>query len=135
MGFVVQVIQALDRAPQPDEDRLIGGMLLACQLAGAILVRLAGLPVPGPVFGMVILLAGVVLGGVPESLRKVANGLLTHLPLFFVPAGVGLVTHGARLRADWLPLTVGIVFSTLVTMLVVGLMIQRLASRRGRDDR
>ncbi len=109
-------------------------IIFACQLAGELLVRAVGLPVPGPVLGMVILLAGVVLGGVPESLRKVANGLLTHLPLFFVPAGVGLVTHGARLRADWLPLTVGIVVSTLVTMLVVGLMIQRLAARRSRDE-
>lgn len=110
-------------------------LVFACQLAGELLVRLLGLPVPGPVVGMVILLAGVVAGGVPEGLRKVATGLLTYLPLFFVPAGVGLVTHGARLKADWLPLTVGIVVSTLATMLAVGWMLQRFASGRDPDER
>jgi holin-like protein len=108
-------------------------LVFACQLAGELLVRLLGIPVPGPVVGMVILLAGLVIGGVPEGLRKVGTGLLTYLPLFFVPAGVGLVTHGTRLRADWLPLAAGIVISTLATMLVVGLMMQRLAGR-GDDD-
>jgi holin-like protein len=108
-------------------------LIFACQLAGELLVRLLGIPVPGPVVGMVILLAGLVTGGVPEGLRKVGTGLLTYLPLFFVPAGVGLVTHGERLKADWLPLAAGIVISTLATMLVVGLMIQRF-SGRGDDD-
>ena len=109
--------------------------IFGCQLAGELLVRLLGLPVPGPVVGMVILLAGLAVGGVPANVRKVATGLLTWLPLFFVPAGVGLVTHGPRLKADWLPLSVGIVVSTLATMLVVGLLMQRLAGRGDDDDR
>ncbi len=108
---------------------MLGGLTLifGCQLAGEILVRLLGLPVPGPVFGMVILLAGIVVGGVPEGLRQVASGLLRYLPLFFVPAGVGLITHGDRLRSDWLPLGLAILVSTLATLALVGWMLQRLA--------
>lgn len=107
-------------------------VIFGCQLAGELVVRLLGLPVPGPVLGMAILLAGLVAGGVPEGVRRVATGLLTYLPLFFVPAGVGLVTHGPRLRADWWPLAAGIVASTLLTLLVVGLIMQRVG--RGDDD-
>ncbi|MEJ2514904.1 MAG: CidA/LrgA family protein [Gammaproteobacteria bacterium] len=102
-------------------------LVFACQLAGEVLVRLLGLPVPGPVLGMVILLAGVVAGGVPTGLREVASGLLRYLPLFFVPAGVGLITHGDRLRSDWLPLGLGILVSTLATLALVAWLLQRLA--------
>lgn len=107
-------------------------LIFACQLAGEVLVRLLGLPVPGPVLGMVLLLAGLVAGGGPsEGLRTAGYGLLRYLPLFFVPAGVGLVTHGERLASDRLPLLAGIVVSTLATMVVVGWLVERRA--RGED--
>lgn len=107
-------------------------LIFACQLAGEVLVRLLGLPVPGPVLGMVLLLAGLVAGGGPsEGLRTAGHGLLRYLPLFFVPAGVGLVTHGDRLAGAWLPLLAGIVVSTLATMVVVGWLVERRA--RGED--
>ena len=109
-------------------------LVFACQLAGEAAARLLDLPVPGPVLGMIVLLIGLVLGGVPRGVRRVARGLLTYLPLFFVPAGVGLVTHGARLRADWLALAAGIVGSTLLTMLIVGWLVQRLAVNADGDD-
>ena len=103
-------------------------LIFVCQLAGEALVRLLGVPFPGPVAGMVILLLGLVVGGGPSAkLRGAGTGLLNYLPLFFVPAGVGLVAHGARLRADWLPILLAIVGSTLLTMLLVGWLIARHA--------
>jgi len=104
-------------------------LIFLCQLAGETLVRLLGIPVPGPVAGMVILLLGLVVAGGPgKTLRRAGTGLLGYLPLFFVPAGVGLVTHGARLRTDGVPLLAAIVGSTLLTMVLVGWMIQRYAA-------
>jgi holin-like protein len=103
-------------------------LIFLCQLAGEALVRLFGVPVPGPVAGMVILLLGlVVAGGPPAAVRRAGTGLLGHLQLFFVPAGVGLIAHGARLKADWFPILLAIVGSTLLTMLVVGWLIARYA--------
>jgi holin-like protein len=93
-----------------------------------------GVPFPGPVAGMVILLLGLVAaGGPPEGLRRAGTGLLAYLPLFFVPAGVGLIAHGARLRADWLPILLAIVGSTLLTMVVVGWLIARHADPEAAD--
>ena len=103
-------------------------LIFICQLAGETLVRLLGVPFPGPVAGMVILLFGlVVAGGPPEGLRRAGHGLLAYLPLFFVPAGVGLIAHGERLRADWFPILLAIVGSTLLTMVLVGWLIARFA--------
>ncbi len=103
-------------------------LIFICQLAGEALVRLLGVPFPGPVAGMVILLLLLVFAGGPaEGVRRAGTGLLTYLPLFFVPAGVGLITHGARLRTDWFPILLAIVGSTLLTMLLVGWLIARHA--------
>ena len=103
-------------------------LIFICQLAGEALVRLLGVPFPGPVAGMVILLLGlVVAGGPPEGLRRAGHGLLAYLPLFFVPAGVGLIAHGERLRADWFPILLAIVGSTLLTMVLVGWLIAHFA--------
>ena len=103
-------------------------VIFLCQLAGEALARMLAAPVPGPVVGMVILLAGLaVAGGPSDALRRAGTGLLHHLPLFFVPAGVGLIAHGARLRADWFPILLAIVGSTLLTMVLVGWLIARQA--------
>jgi len=105
-------------------------LVFICQLAGEALVRLLGVPFPGPVAGMVILLLLLVVAGGPsDSVRRAGTGLLTYLPLFFVPAGVGLITHGARLRTDWFPILLAIVGSTLLTMLLVGWLIGRHAGK------
>lgn len=112
--------------------------LLACQLAGEALVRLAGLPVPGPVVGLVLLLVALtalrpLIGGVPDALEKVTGGLLSHLSLLFVPAGVGVMVHAQRIKADWLPLAVALVASTILTIAVsavVFVLVDRALARR-----
>jgi len=59
-----------------------------------------------------------VLGKVPDSLSTAAGGLLSHLSLLFVPAGVGIMVHADRIAAEWLPIMLALVLSTLVTMTV-----------------
>ncbi len=104
-------------------------LLLACQLAGESLQRLLGLPLPGPVIGLVLLLFLLaVRREVWPALATTAKGLLQHLTLLYVPAGVGLMVHLERLRAEWLPLLVALVGSTLLTLLVT-VAVFRLVSR------
>ncbi|NIQ25900.1 MAG: CidA/LrgA family protein, partial [Gammaproteobacteria bacterium] len=41
-------------------------VLLVCQLAGEVIARASGIPLPGPVIGMAILFFGLMIrGGVP----------------------------------------------------------------------
>ena len=78
-------------------------VLLVFQLVGEVLSR-AALPVmPGPVLGLVLLLvAMVVFPRLAEAIRPTANGILSHLSLLFVPAGVGVAPGGRPgYRSGW----------------------------------
>lgn len=106
-------------------------LLLLCQLAGELGVRLSNLPVPGPVAGMLLLFLGLVLRRkVPDPVAPVAGTLLRHLSLLFVPAGVGIVTHLERIRSEWLALGAALLGSTLLTLIVTALVF-RLMARLG----
>lgn len=112
-------------------------LLLLCQLSGEIFVVWSGLPVPGPVVGMAVLFVGLALRGrVPVGLGRVVDGLLAHLSLLFIPAGVGVMLHIAMLREEWLAISVALVLSTVLTILVTGLLmtvlIRQLERKRGR---
>jgi putative effector of murein hydrolase LrgA (UPF0299 family) len=106
-------------------------LLLLCQLAGESLARLLQLPVPGPVLGMILLLALLMLR--KRSLQVVeatADTLLANLILMYVPACVGLMAHLETLEAEWLPIAAAVAGSTLLT-LVVTVLVFRLAAGRG----
>lgn len=101
-------------------------LLLLFQLLGEATVRLLQLPVPGPVAGMALLLLGLLWRGGPgRRLAQAANHLLQHLSLLFVPAGTGLVAHLSLLRAEWLPISVSLLFSTVLTMAVTAWCLHR----------
>lgn len=93
--------------------------LLVFQLIGEVSIRLFDWPVPGPVLGMLLLfLVLLVVRHVPAALDTASTGLLGHLSLLFVPAGVGIMVHADRLLAEWLPIVAVLLVTTLLTMLV-----------------
>ena len=118
---------------------MIGAMavLLGLQLVGEVAVQVSGLPIPGPVVGMVLLFIALRWReSLPEALRATAETLLSHLSLLFIPAGVGIIQHGARLADEWLALLAAMVLSTLITVAVTALVMQwiiRLQRRARRD--
>ena len=98
-------------------------LILICQLAGEFTVEALGLPVPGPVLGMLLLfLFLVVKRSVPTELSQVSAGLLNNLSLMFVPAGVGVMVHFKLLGEDVLPISVALIFSTVLTIAVTALL-------------
>lgn len=103
--------------------------LILCQFLGEIIARGAGLPLPGPVLGLVILLGFLILRDrAPDpELGQTAGWLLRNFGLLFVPAGVGIVTQLDVLGANWLAVAVAIPVSTLLGLLVTGWVMQRLA--------
>ena len=113
-------------------------LILVCQLVGEVSVLITGLPVPGPVLGMLLLLAWLFLrGGVPESVGRAADALLAHLSLLFVPAGVGVLVHWERMRGQWAAIAAALVLGTLITLAVTALTMKavtRLTGRGGSDN-
>lgn len=107
--------------------------LLGCQLVGEVVVRWLGLPVPGPVLGMVLLFGvlSVRRPGPESGTLRVADGLLRHLQLLFVPVTVGIMVHAAAIREQWVPITGGLVLSWAAGLVTVAGLATLLVRRRG----
>lgn len=111
-------------------------LLLVFQLLGEVLVRLAGLPVPGPVAGMVLLLAAMMGSArLAAVVQPAGQGILQHLSLLFVPAGVGVVGHLATLGTQGIGILVALLVSTVLAMAAAALVFVGVARLTGaRDD-
>lgn len=109
-------------------------LLLTFQLAGEAISYLLGLPLPGPVIGMVALFAcWPWLGRAREAVDHFGSTLLTHLGLLFVPAGVGVMLHLDLLAAWWWPLLLALVASTALTMALAVWLYRRVQALQGRS--
>ncbi|TXM94475.1 CidA/LrgA family protein [Methylobacterium sp. WL30] len=125
-------------------------LILLAQLLGEVLARSAGLPLPGPVLGMALMLGFLVLRDrralhlarvLPKpltdgTLENTARGLLANLSLMFVPAGAGIVGRLDVVQAQGLRLAIVVVVSTvaaLVATVLVFLWVARLTARIGGD--
>ncbi|WP_148714642.1 CidA/LrgA family protein [Chitinolyticbacter meiyuanensis] len=106
-------------------------VLFAFLLAGEMIVRTAGLPIPGSVLAMLLLTAWLLLRrGVEPRVAKVSSGLMRYMPLFFVPAGVGVMDLGPQLASEGWSMLAVIVLSTLITLAVTALTLQWLLRRQ-----
>jgi holin-like protein len=106
-------------------------LLLVFQLLGEVLVHVLALPVPGPVLGLLLLFLVLLgRGAVPPWVRDTGNGVLQHFSILFVPAGAGVLLHFHRLGADWLPIVVALLASTMLSVAVTALTLRALLGRR-----
>ena len=102
-------------------------LLLAFQLIGEGITFALALPVPGPVLGMTLLLIAVALRrDLPGRLKPTTGTLLSHLSLLFVPAGVGVMVHGARLATEGLAIVGAILASTVLALAATALTVHAL---------
>ena len=98
--------------------------LLAMQSMGELLSRGLGLPFPGPVIGMLLLLIALRLPMVREPVAACASFLLSHLSLLFVPVGVGVMTHLGLLSQYGVRMLLAIVLSTWLGLAVTALVLR-----------
>ena len=93
-------------------------LLIGLQLAGTAFAGVLGLPVPGPVIGLLVLLVWLLAGGRrPAGLEAAAEGFIRYLPLLFVPAAVGLVQYLDVLSEQGLVLLLVVVLLLLLLLL------------------
>lgn len=108
--------------------------LLGCQAAGEVVRQMSGIPLSGPIIGMILLLTALMVrGGASDEFRRSGQAMLGYLSLFFVPPGVGIMQHLPLLRANWLPVLLALIASTALAMTsgaVVMRSIERLRQRR-----
>ena len=103
-------------------------LILLCQLTGEVIVRGLGLPMPGPVVGLIILLLLLlardrftIMARGPlqaDGVEGASRGLLAHLSLLFIPAGVGVVQKLDLLAEHGVAILGILAVSVVVTLLV-----------------
>ena len=108
-------------------------VLLLFQCAGEVIVHALGLPFPGPVLGMLLLFLALALrgGDVPQDLADASHGILRHLSLLFLPAGVGVMLYWRTLSDSLAPIVVVLLVSTIVTIAVTALVVRALSRGDG----
>ncbi|MDR7037959.1 MULTISPECIES: CidA/LrgA family protein [Methylobacterium] len=127
-------------------------LVLLAQLLGEVFARGSGLPLPGPVLGMVLMLGFLTLRdrgpaavprGLPRpltdgTLEQTGKGLLANLSLMFVPAGAGIVGRLDVLQAQGAKLAFVLVLSTLAALAATALTFvavsRSLDRRRGERE-
>ena len=102
--------------------------LLLLQSAGELLSRGLGLPFPGPVVGMALLLPALYWKAVRQPVALCAEFLLSHLSLLFVPVGVGVMTHLSLVSQYGGRLGVVIVLSTWLGLAATVLVLRAMGA-------
>lgn len=110
-------------------------VLLGFFLIGEGLAALFLLPIPGSVLGMLLLFFCLIcIGKVPESVRLSSHTILPYLPLFIVPASVGIINFAQLLYRDGLWILLAIVISLVIAIPFTGWVTQWLVSSLSKKE-
>lgn len=109
-------------------------LIISFTYAGEIVSKLFKLPVPGSVIGMLLLFAALYFKVVKvDDVETVGVFLLDNLSILFLPAGVGIMVFFPVIRETWWSLLIVTFIVTILTMVVVGRIVQ-LVKRKFEGD-
>ena len=121
--------------------KLLGGYLviLACYGLGEVIARLLGWPVPGAIYGLLILFTVLctVRSASPTQLAPVnaiftaAGQLIRLLALLLLPATVGIYFLPDEFRPQIPAILAGILIATPLSMCLTAVLMKILLSRSG----
>jgi holin-like protein len=104
--------------------------LLLFVFLGDFLNRSLGIPLPGNILGLFLLLIALLTGLVKlEQVEGVGQFILSHMTVLFVPAGVGLLAIFGVIQGNWLILILIALLTTILVLALTGLIVQKLRKR------
>lgn len=104
--------------------------ILAFCFLGEVLHAVLPLPVPASIYGLLALLAALLLGAVKlEDVKEVGTFLTGIFPLLFVPAAAGVMELWAELGEMLLPIAIAIIPVTVLVLVSAGHTTQALVKR------
>ena len=102
-------------------------VIFSISFVAELMEYLIPLPVAASVYGLVLMLAGLITGIIPlEKVEGAADFLIDIMPILFVPPTVSIMTNFDVLKDMLVPLTVICIVSTVLVMAVTGRVSQRL---------
>ena len=97
------------------------GILFLFLGLGELTVWLTGIPIPSSIIGMLLMFFSLSFKIIKLSnVDKVADFLVNHLGFFFIPAGIGVMKYFNLITAQWFPILMAVVISTVLIILCSG---------------
>jgi len=107
--------------------------ILLITFMGEILHAVIPLPVPAGIYGLVLLLLALMTRVLRlPQVEETADFLVSAMPVMFVPAAVGVLSHWNAVRAMWLPILLAATVLTVMTMGISGSVTQWALKKEGR---
>lgn len=108
-------------------------LILGICYIGDLIHELTGIPIPGNILGMLILLLLLCLKIVKlEQIKEVSDFFLRRLAFFFLPPAIGLMLVGDDVKSQWPLLLILCIAITIVTMAATGWTVQ-LLNKKSKD--
>lgn len=110
-------------------------MILLISLIGEALNYLIPLPIPGSIYGMVLLFILLCLGFVKlDQVKRVGKLLLDIMPILFIPSAVGIISEIEQIKQIWLQVIITTIVTTIITMSVTGITTQAVIRHKQRKE-
>ena len=110
-------------------------IILVISYAGELMKYVVPLPIPASIYGMVILLVGLLTGWIAlDAVKDVGKFLIEIMPVMFIPAGVGLMSSWGILKPLILPVSI-ITVVTIVTVMAATGKVSQWVIRKGKSDK
>jgi len=96
-------------------------IIFGCLAIGELIVWLTGITIPSSIIGMLLLTALLQTKVIRlEWVKGMSDFLISNLGFFFVPPGVALMLYFDIIKAEFLPIVVATVVSTILVLVVTG---------------
>ena len=96
-------------------------VLFGCLALGELLVFLTGVKLPSSIIGMLLLAFFLKVGWVKlKWVQGLSDFLVANLGFFFVPPGVALMLYFDVIEAQFWPIVIATVASTILVLVVTG---------------
>ena len=107
-------------------------IILGVSFAGEALAALLPLSIPAGIYGLLMLLIGLVTKIIPlDRVKTAGDFLIAIMPVCFIGPAAAVLKNTAAVFSLVLPLLLACVLSTAVVMAVTGLLAQAVIRRKG----
>lgn len=110
-------------------------VILAISFFGELLNYFMPLPIPGSIYGMILMFILLCIGVIKlHHIKEVSNFLIDIMPMLFIPSAVGIIAQVDKLKSIWIQIIIITIVTTVITMVVTGITSQTIIRAKKRKQ-
>ena len=112
-------------------------IILIVSCIGELLNFFIPLPIPGSIYGMILLFILLCCGVIKISqIKETGDFLIDIMPILFVPSAVGITSQLDQLKSIWIQIIIITIVTTFLVMGITGLVTQAvIRMKRGKNKK